>query len=151
MRRRHWYLPCLLCVFTMASVHAQTTTSFDSVLARRLGADRIGMKVYVMAFLKKGPNRNQDSTEAARLQAAHMANIQRMAAEGLLVLAGPFMDDGELRGIYVFNVSTVDSARALTESDPAVKAGRLAMELHPWYGSAALMEVTRIHGTLQKP
>ncbi len=54
------------------------------------------------------------------------------------------------RGIYIFNVSTVDSARALTESDPAVKAGRLAMELHPWYGSAALMEVTRIHNTLQK-
>ena len=108
------------------------------------------MKVYVMAFLKKGPNRNQDSVEAARLQAAHMANIHRMAEEGSLVLAGPFMDDGDLRGIYVFNVSTVEEARALTATDPAVKAGRLAMELHPWYGSAALMEVNRIHNTLQQ-
>jgi uncharacterized protein YciI len=108
------------------------------------------MKVYVMAFLKKGPNRNQDSGEAARLQAAHMANIQRMAEEGTLVLAGPFMDDGDLRGIYVFNVPTVEDARKLTETDPAVKSGRLAMELHPWYGSAALMEVTRIHRTIRE-
>jgi uncharacterized protein YciI len=106
------------------------------------------MKAYVMAFLKKGPNRNQDSIEAARLQAAHMANIRRMAEEGSLVLAGPFMDDGDLRGIYLFNVSTVEEARRLTDSDPAVRAGRLVMELHPWYGSAALMEVTRIHKTI---
>jgi uncharacterized protein len=147
---RRWLFCCLLLALEGSALYGQTNASYDSLLARRLGADGIGMKVYVMAFLKKGPNRSQDSTEAARLQAAHMANIQRMAAEGSLVLAGPFMDDGDLRGIYVFNVSTVDSARALTESDPAVKAGRLAMELHPWYGSAALMEVTRIHRTLQK-
>jgi uncharacterized protein len=140
---RYWLLPCLFLAFAVSALHAQAP--YDSVLARRLGADKIGMKVYVMAFLKKGPNRTQDSTEAVRLQAAHMANIQRMAAEGTLVLAGPFMDDGDLRGIYVFNVSTVEEARKLTETDPAVKAGRLAMELHPWYGSAALMEVNRIH------
>jgi uncharacterized protein YciI len=145
------FLTSLLVALSVSQLRAQSATAYDSVLASRLGADKIGMKRYVMAFLKKGPNRSQDSTEAARLQAAHMANIQRMAREGTLVLAGPFMDDGELRGIYVFNVSTVDSARALTETDPAVKAGRLAMELHPWYGSAALMEVTRIHNTLQKP
>lgn len=149
IRHRRWLLCCLVLALGISALYGQTNASYDSLLARRLGADRIGMKVYVMAFLKKGPNRTQDSTEAARLQAAHMANIQRMAAEGSLVLAGPFMDDGDLRGIYIFNVSTVDSARALTESDPAVKAGRLAMELHPWYGSAALMEVTRIHNTLQ--
>jgi uncharacterized protein YciI len=73
-----------------------------------------------------------------------------MAAEGSLVLAGPFLEDGDLRGIYVFDVRTLEEARALTETDPAVKAGRLAMELHLWYGSAALMEVPRIHNTLQR-
>jgi len=149
-RFHHWYLSCLLLLCTAAVVDAQPIFSYDSLLAKRLGADKIGMRLYVMAFLKKGPNRNQDSTEAARLQEAHLANIHRMAEEGSLVLAGPFMDDGDLRGIYIFNVSTVDSARALTASDPAVKAGRLAMELHPWYSSAALMEVNRIHNTLQK-
>lgn len=151
VKYHRWLLPCLLLALSVPALHAQTAPAYDSLLARHLGADKIGMKVYVMAFLKKGSNRSQDSTEAARLQAAHMANIQRMAEEGSLVLAGPFMDDGDLRGIYVFNVSTVDSARALTETDPAIKAGRLAMELHPWYGSAALQEVTRIHAMLQKP
>jgi uncharacterized protein len=146
IKYRQRLLACLLLAFAVSSLHAQA--QYDSVLAHRLGADKIGMKVYVMAFLKKGPNRTQDSTEAVRLQEAHMANIQRMAAEGSLVLAGPFMDDGELRGIYVFNVSTVEEARKLTETDPAVTAGRLAMELHPWYGSAALMEVNRIHSAI---
>jgi len=145
-----WQRICLIALLAPTGLFAQTTAPYDSALAHRLGADRIGMKVYVMAFLKKGPNRNQDSVEAARLQAAHMANIHRMAEEGSLVLAGPFMDDGDLRGIYIFNVSTVEAARALTATDPAVKAGRLAVELHPWYGSAALMEVSRIHNTLQQ-
>lgn len=150
VHRLRWHLLFLIVLLAPPALHGQTTAPYDSALASRLGADRIGMKVYVMAFLKRGPNRDQDSLEAARLQAAHMANIHRMAEEGSLVLAGPFMDDGDLRGIYVFNVSSVEEAQALTATDPAIKAGRLAMELHPWYGSAALMEVNRIHGTLQK-
>jgi uncharacterized protein YciI len=139
-----------LLVLAAPVLEAQTAARYDSVLAQRAGADRIGMKVYVLALLKAGPHRNQDSLEAVRLQAAHMANINRMAAEGSLVLAGPFLEDGDLRGIYVFDVRTLEEARALTETDPAVKAGRLAMELHLWYGSAALMEVPRIHNTLQR-
>lgn len=124
--------------------------SYDEQLATELGADDYGMHQYVMAFLKAGPNRDQDSTEAAALQQAHMDNIGRLAEEGVLVLAGPFMDDGEVRGIYVFNVSSVEEARALTETDPAIQAGRLEMELHPWYGSAALMKVNEIHGRISR-
>ena len=118
---------------------------FDPDLAAELGADEYGMRQYVIAFLKSGPNRDQDSTEAAKLQQAHMANIQRLAEEGSLVLAGPFLDSDTLRGIYIFNVSSVEEARALTASDPAIQAGRLEMELHPWYGSAALQRVNAIH------
>ncbi len=124
--------------------------SFDKHLADSLGADEIGMKKYVMAFLKKGPNRNQDSATAAQLQAAHMKNIGRMADMGKLILAGPFMDNGEVRGIYIFNVATVEEARELTASDPAIQAGRLVMELHPWYGSAALLLVNGLHNKVAK-
>lgn len=131
-----------------ADSSATAPAAQDTALARALGADEYGMKTYVLALLKAGPNRNQDSATAARLQAAHLANIQRMAQEGKLVLAGPFMDEGELQGIYVFNVETVDEARALTESDPAIKAGRLVMELHPWYGTAALQKVNELHARL---
>ena len=111
---------------------------FDQELATRLGADDYGMNTYVMAFLKAGPNRSQDSIEAAKLQRAHLDNISRMAEEGSLLIAGPFLDDGEVRGIYIFNVKTIEEARALTETDPAIQAGRLEMELHPWYGPASI-------------
>ncbi len=133
------------------SVNADTLESaYNEQLANELGADDYGMRQYVMAFLKAGPNRDQDSTRAAELQQAHMANISRMAEEGDLVLAGPFMDGGEIRGIYVFDVRTIEEARKLTETDPAIQAGRLEMELHPWYGSAALMKVNEIHGQISK-
>lgn len=125
--------------------------AYDSLLAAELGADERGMRRYVLALLKAGPNRDQDSTEAARLQQAHMANIRRMAEAGHLILAGPFLDEGSLQGLYLFDVPTVDSARVLTATDPAIQAGRLTMELHPWYGSAALMEVSRIHERIAKP
>jgi uncharacterized protein YciI len=66
------------------------------------------------------------------------------------VVAGPFLDNGNFAGIYIFNVKTVEEARALTASDPAIKAGVFEMELHPWYGSAALMQVVPTHAKLQK-
>ncbi|GGQ07080.1 YciI family protein [Shewanella litoralis] len=65
-------------------------------------------------------------------------------------MAGPFLTDGELRGIYIFDVETIEQAQQLTATDPAIKAGSLVMELVPWYGSAALMEVNAIHNTLAK-
>ena len=123
---------------------------FDSVLAQELGADDYGMSQFVMAFLKSGPNRPSDPKKAEELQAAHMANIGRMAEEGKLVLAGPFMGDGDLRGIYVFDVETVEEAKALTETDPAIQAGSLVMELHPWYGSAAVKQISEIHEQISK-
>lgn len=120
----------------------------DVDLAQKYGADDMGMKRYVMAFLKRGPNRSQDSATAADLQKAHMANINRLAQEGKLILAGPFLDDGDIRGIFLFDLESVEEARALTETDPAIQAGRLIMELHPWYGSAALMEVNNLHNRI---
>lgn len=123
---------------------------YNAELAKKYGADEYGMKTYIMAYLKRGPNRSQDSATAAELQRAHLDNINRMAQEGMLVLAGPFLDDGDVRGIYIFNVQTVEEAEALTKTDPAIKAGRLEMELHPWYGSAALIELNQIHKQIAK-
>ena len=125
-------------------------SGFNETLANKLGADDYGMSQYVMAFLKSGPNRPSDPKKAEELQAAHMANIGRMAEEGKLVLAGPFMGDGDLRGIYVFDVETVEEAKALTETDPAIQAGSLVMELHPWYGSAAVKQISEIHEQISK-
>ena len=134
------------------SYYAQITedTSYDSLLAQKLGSDDYGMKAYVMAFLKTGPNRDLDSAATAKLQEAHLKNIFRMADEGKLLIAGPFMDDTDIRGIYIFDVRSVEEAKKLTESDPAIKAGSLVMELHPWYGSAALALLAPLHKKVQK-
>lgn len=128
----------------------QASGEYDPKLAEKVGADEYGMKRYVMAFLKAGPNRSQDSTARAQLMRAHLDNITRMAEEKKLVVAGPFLDNGDIRGIYIFNVETIEEAEALTNTDPAVQAGMLVMELHPWYGSAALVEAGERHKLVAK-
>jgi uncharacterized protein len=125
-------------------------TGYDAALAQKLGADDYGMKMYVMVFLKEGPNRLKDSVARQELQKAHLKNIFRLADEGKLIVAGPFLDNQEIRGIFIFNVSTIAEAKKLSETDPAVKAGSLIMELHPWYGSAALVEASELHKKIQK-
>lgn len=125
-------------------------TKYDSLKAKEYGADDYGMKKYVMAFLKRGPNRSLDKDSANALQAAHMENIGKMAEAGKLVLAGPFFGNDDLRGIYIFNVTSIEEAEALTNTDPAIKAGSLVMELKEWYGSAALMAINDLHTEIAK-
>ena len=94
------------------------------------------MTTYYVGFLYRGAKWTPEETaETRRLQEAHMANIRRMGAEGKLVVAGPFADNGDLRGLYVFRVGSAEEAKALVASDPAVQAGRLRFELHPWYAA----------------
>jgi uncharacterized protein len=84
-------------------------------------------------FLKSGPNRGQDPEEAKRLQAAHLAHMADQHAQGALLAAGPLGEGaGDRRGIVVYRVKTMEEARTRAEADPAVKAGRLVVELHPW-------------------
>ncbi len=123
-------------------------SSFDADKAEKLGADQYGMRKYVVAFLKRGPNRSLSEQEAAALQRAHLDNIHRLAAENKLSVAGPFFGDGDLRGIYIFNIDDLEEAKRLTETDPAIQAGSLVMELKLWYGSAALQLIPDLHKTI---
>ncbi|MEZ9234401.1 YciI family protein [Shewanella sp. 10N.286.52.A9] len=151
-------LLCFLTLFlSVSSLWASETVTkvkdnpkFDPALANEVGADEYGMKQYVVAFLKRGPNRERSEEDALALQKAHMDNITKLANEGKLVLAGPFLGNDDFRGIYIFDVKTVAEAKLLTESDPAIKAGSLTMELKPWYGSAALMKVNQLHQQMSK-
>lgn len=92
------------------------------------------MKQYFMVFLSEGPNRTQDSVTAAKIQEAHLNNITKLFDEKKLVLAGPFLDEGVIKGIFILDVPTIEEAEKLTSSDPAVQAGRLKMDIRPWYG-----------------
>jgi|SRR6476661_2672705 len=91
------------------------------------------MKQYFFVMLSKGPNRSQDKATADQLQKDHIANIERLAKEGHLNVAGPFGDEGNWRGIFIFKTKTLEETKAMVESDPMIKAGRLAYEIHPWW------------------
>ena len=97
------------------------------------------MTTYVMGLLRRGPSTAaQTPEEARRIQEGHMANILKMAETGKLIVAGPFTDNGDLRGVFIFKVSSVEEARALAAPDPAIQSGRLVLELHPWYAATGL-------------
>ena len=97
------------------------------------GADQ--MQGYFFVLLKRGDKADDVPKEKRmEIQQGHMDNITRMARDGKLVLAGPFTDEGDLRGIFILNVATLEEAKKLCDGDPAVAAGRLKAEIHPWYG-----------------
>ncbi|MFC0603562.1 YciI family protein [Winogradskyella pulchriflava] len=95
--------------------------------------DTILMQQYFIAFLKSGPIRNQNEEEASRLQKEHLAHLKKMYDLGYADISGPFGDDGEIRGITIYNVPTLKMADSLANADPMVKAGRLVIEIHPWW------------------
>jgi uncharacterized protein YciI len=108
------------------------------------------MTTYQVAFLRRGPNFTQQSTpETKKLQEAHMAHIGAMAKTGKLILAGPFSDGGELRGMFVFK-ATAEEAKQLAEQDPTVKAGRLVLEWHPWFSEEGIGITQPLKGEQKK-
>src|SRR4051812_49373351 len=75
---------------------------------------------YYLGFLVRGPKFSpEDSPERQRIQQAHLANIKRLHELGKLVAAGPFAEDINLRGIFVFKTATRQEAEELTNTDPA--------------------------------
>ena len=102
----------------------------------------VQMKQFVLGLLYKGSAWKQSATdEAQRLQSAHMENINRLVDNGSMAVAGPVDSTGDLRGLFIFNVDTIEKAKALIATDPAVTAGQLRFELHVWYGPAAITDV----------
>ncbi len=150
-----------LFVFTIltASILAQAnaakskTPKYNKKLAQKLGADERGMKMYVLCILKTGPKDSEVTGDLRKeIFAGHFANITKLADEGKLAVAGPFeKNDKAYRGLYIFNVATIEEAEKLVMLDPAVKAGVFVPDLTLWYGSAAMMMVSETHKKLQKP
>ena len=93
------------------------------------------LKQYWFVMLTKGKNRKdiKDNAVINKIQQAHIDNIMRLAKLGKLIVAGPFGDDTNWRGIFIFDCKTKEETEDLLKTDPAIKAGRLGYEIHPWW------------------
>lgn len=129
---------------------APPTPKFNAELAKNLGPDDYGMRSYVFCTLKTGKTKIEDPEKSKEIFAGHFANMGRLAKQKKLVLAGPFVEGAPKRGLYIFNVTTIEEAEQLVKTDPAVQAGVFEYELTKLYCSAALMQINEIHGSIQK-
>jgi uncharacterized protein YciI len=140
----------MLGIFPGPSALAAEPSAYDAELAARVGADEHGMRQYVLVILKTGPRTMPAGDERRKMFAGHFANIERLASEGKLVLAGPFDGVDGWRGMFVFAVKDVDEAKQLTATDPVIINGEMVAEYHKYFGSASLMLVNEWHGKLVK-
>lgn len=127
------------------------STEFDSVLAKKLGADELGMKSYILVILKTGSANITDSATRAQLFRGHFDNMNKLAEEGKLVVAGPInANEQNYRGIFLFNVDNVSEAKELMKGDPTVVQQIFEPLFFQFYGSAALQELPELHKRIQK-
>jgi uncharacterized protein YciI len=141
----------LLTVLINSSFAQSTNPLYQKSLADSLGADDYGMKSYVFAILKTGPNKNKDKKYRDSIFMGHLQNIKSLASEGKLALAGPMGENSKkIEGIFIFNVKTVAEAKELIKTDPAISNKFIDAELYPWYGSAALPMFLKYHDIVKK-
>ena len=130
------YIPQVMRIMTLGLllIIAMVSLPAKPLVAQNKIEEDFQMKQYFMVFLTAGPNRAQDSVTRAKLQEGHLNNITRLFNEKKIVLAGPFLDKGTYLGIFIFDVATENEVKELLKTDPAIEAGRLGYEIHPWYG-----------------
>lgn len=121
---------------------ANSNPQYNKTLAEKLGGDEYGMKSYFFVILKTGSNKTEDKKLISESFGGHMNNINRLVKEKKLIVAGPFgKNDKHYRGLFILNnVKTIEEAKELLLTDPAIKNGLLDFEIFTWYGSAALPE-----------
>lgn len=136
----------------LTEINAQADNpKYNKALADSLGADDYGMKMYVLVILKPGNAQIQDKKVSDSLFAGHLQNINHLAKTGKLVMAGPIKENSRsYEGIFILNAKTIEEAKALLETDPAIKANVFATELFEWYGSAALPLYLNFHDNVKK-
>ena len=126
-------LTLLLVSGSAAILHAQTPSN-PREFEMKEGDTTYVMKQYILVMLLRGEKATTFSeAELKEIQVGHMANILRLSELGKLQVAGPMGDDTDLRGLFFMDCESVEEARALVETDPAIKAGRLKAEYHPWW------------------
>lgn len=93
------------------------------------------MQKYFLVLLKKGPNRDQSKEELDKIMTAHLKHLSDLNKMGKISLAGPSENHDTVSGFVLFNTETQKEADSLANLDPAVKAGRLVVEVLPWWAA----------------
>lgn len=150
MTKHKRYSLLILALFCVLGSELSAQETYNEALAKELGADDYGMKSYVMVTLVTGKAKIEDPAENRKIFAGHFANMKRLAKDKKLVLAGPYVEASPKRGMYIFDVKTIEEAEKLVKTDPAVKAGVFDYKLDKLYCSAALLKINEIHKTIQK-
>lgn len=132
--------------------NTSSNPNYDADLAEKLGSDDYGMKNYVLVILKTGTTQSDDREFINTCFRGHLDNINRLVAEKKMVVAGPFdKNENNFRGIFILdNIASLEEAKTLMQTDPAIKAGLLDIDLYTWYGSAALPEYLPISDKIWK-
>jgi uncharacterized protein YciI len=124
----------LAAAFIAAIISADNNEPKDvSLLSEHENKKTEEMKQYWMIMLYKGPNRNQSQKDAAIIQEKHIANIERLAASGTIIMAGPMGYDKDLRGIFIMDGKDSATIAEQVKTDTAIITGRLRFEVHPWW------------------
>ncbi len=150
MFRQTLLAACAVLCVGAASAQALPSPGYDATLAKSLGGDDRGMHPYVLVILKTGPNKMPEGEARSRMFQGHFANIERLAADKKLALAGPLDGVGGLRGIFIFATDDIEQAKAFVAADPVIINGEMVAEYHKFYGSAGLMAVNDIHNKIRK-
>ncbi len=108
------------------------------------------MRSYVLVILKTGPNPVPAGGERDEMFKGHFANMNRLAKQGTLALAGPLDGVDGRRGLFILAVADIDEARRHVATDPVIVKGEMTAEYHRYFGSAALMLVNDAHERVSK-
>ncbi|HBX67282.1 MAG: hypothetical protein CL670_01120 [Balneola sp.] len=123
----------LAIAFSLQAQEADSTAQQPQTFEYEWAGEKIMMQKYFIVFLKSGPERSQTEAEAMKLQEQHLAYLGGLYEKGIINLNGPTDGTGDIRGFSVYNVANIEKARELANNDPMVKAGRLEVEVHPWW------------------
>jgi uncharacterized protein YciI len=117
--------------FLLASSYVSAQRNFQVTIAD----STYQMKQYWFVLYSRGDAAPLDSATNATTLKAHLEHQDEQGKRGLIVMAGPFGDDGDRRGILIYDCDSKEEVEGYLKQDPFVRGGQLRYEIHPWYGA----------------